>query len=66
MGILVRAEKDWTMQRTVQRESLSMILMQQAKCSPAMLGLFTAANWPAANVRKHRTRAGFPSEELTG
>ena len=55
------------MERSVQREGLGMILMLAATCSPAYsVRLFTAANWPAAAVRKHRTRAGFPSEELTG
>jgi hypothetical protein len=55
------------MERSVQLEGLGMILMPQTTCSPsAYAPLFTAANWTAAAVRKHRTRAGFPSEELTG
>ena len=55
------------MQRTVQREGLGvMITMPQVSYSPAWRALFAAANSPAANVRKHRTRAGFPSEGLTG
>ncbi len=55
---------------TVQREGLGMNLMSQASYCPAARSLFTAiANWPAASVadaRKHRTGAGFPSEELMG
>ena len=54
------------MQTTVQLDGLGAILVPQMSCSPASRSLFAAANTPAASVRKHRTRTGSPSEELTG